>query len=88
MDELLCLAKQIEELSLNPEGYVVDGSPYRCRAEATDFLRRAYPELGGIKKIQELIRKRKANEPLADPNCANWVLWTILNELGVSRARE
>ena len=38
--------------------------------------------------ITSSIRARREEEPLADPACANWMIWTIFNFLEVSRVRK
>lgn len=70
-----------------PHGRYVDGSPYSYSFQYRNFISEAIHLLGGPKNLEQLILERKKNEPLADPDCGNWMMWTILNEIDVSRER-
>ncbi|MFH1959395.1 MAG: hypothetical protein ABIJ22_03660 [Patescibacteria group bacterium] len=83
--ELALLAVRVEETSYLSSGRKPrDGSVYSL--SDYDFFDAAISFFGGTNEIRRMTRERfEAGEVSADENCANWWLWTILNELGVSR---
>lgn len=89
-EELVEKAKSIEKFTYYPAGRSLDGATYSAIG-AREFIRKAFMHFGdgdyvkGMEYIESKTRDRQAHEPEADPKCGNWQLWTILNELGVSR---
>lgn len=82
-------ALKVEKDTWFPNGRNSDGSVYTCLIRYWLWLDNMIRHLGGINKIITLIKTRKNNgEALADSSCANWWLWTVLNELGVSRVKK
>lgn len=84
------IAVSLEEHTYYPEGREIDGCPYSHNLydEQLEYYHLLRDFLGGYLYIRHLVLERKVNEPLANETCANWQLWTVLNELGVSRVRE
>ena len=93
-EEFVQQAKVIESQTYYADGRWIDGAIYTNFAFAWDFVRDYKIFLGQgdfekgwqimIKKVED---RRMSGEKKADPTCGNWILWTILNELGVSRDR-
>lgn len=95
-EQLVALAKQVEQSCYYPNGRrSSDGAMYTALGiDINEFVIAAEMFFGdgnprvGYNKIRELIETRRRNgEQRADPYCGNWELWTILNELGVSRVK-
>lgn len=87
--EFFANIQAIEQACWFPRGRDIDGSTYSCHAEYWGWIGEAIEYYGGLDGIRALIDKRKEEgEVLAERNCANWWLWTILNEQGVSRVRD
>jgi len=88
-DTFFANIKEIEQSTWFSYGREIDGAPYTCLPKYWNWLGDAIQYFGGWDGITALVETRKGNgEELADPYCGNWWLWTILNELGVSRVRE
>ena len=91
--ELIKQAREIEKKTFFPKGRSIDGAVYNS-GDTSDFLIDAFRYFGngdaqkGKEWVLQKILERKQKESMADPECGNWWLWTILNELGVSRVRE
>lgn len=97
--ELVSLAENHEkEMFCGKSCVDIDGSPYtsvtasvsRDEMVSFDFRVAKYLFEGEYPMafIRSSVRARKEEESLADPNCANWIVWTIFNLLGVSRIRK
>lgn len=95
-EQLVALAKQVEQSCYYPEGRNVDGAVYSSLGlDIHEFVTAAEIFFGegnlreGYNKIRNLTEARRRNgEHKADPYCGNWELWTILNEIGVSRVKD
>lgn len=85
LQELKTLGAQVARECHYPPGRFIDGSPYTCGSEdAFHLINRAAAYYGSYRKLEEFVKARKAaGEELADPNCANWILWTVMLEIGV-----
>lgn len=94
-EELIERAKQVEPESYFPVGREIDGAPYSWLNTDTTFFREAVTFFGegqewrGYQWLAVKVRERRENgEELADEECGNWWVWTIFNELGVSRVKK
>ncbi|MFZ2199474.1 MAG: hypothetical protein WAV40_01660 [Microgenomates group bacterium] len=87
LEKLLNVAIEVEAECYFPPGRLIDGAPYTCLLKAPEFCEKAIKLMGGYEIITNLILKRQETEHLADANCGNWILWTILNEMEVSREK-
>lgn len=103
-EELIKIASGIEAISFVEHGRGIDGAPYETfdamdffKLAFTYFGQQVtgdHPQhtscyaLGEEFIISKVKERKKNGEPNANPNCGNWWLWTIFNELGVSRVRE
>lgn len=93
--ELIDKAKQIEQDSFFFQGRDIDGAIYTVINEPTyTFIKQAMIFFGGgnWRKGREVIKnkiktRKDDGEILANPECSNWLLWTILNKLEVSRIK-
>jgi hypothetical protein len=92
--ELIAEARLVEAATWYPDGREFDGAPYQCNdylyPDLLLFMGTAFQFLGGEQRhgylmVKDMIRERQKTEELADPFCGNWMLWTVLNALGVSR---
>lgn len=85
-EKLVKIAKKVEPLVWCPEGGEIDGCPYGAGKKSWELMDEAMSQYeGGLDTLKGMVEERKATEPLANFNCANWILWTLLNDLGVSR---
>lgn len=88
LEQLQALARAAELESRAPGGRFIDGAPYTCYdtpgSAVGKFLRAAEKWFGGYDKLQAMVEERRRNgETKADPNCGNWILWTLFLKLGV-----
>ena len=94
-EQLVCLAITVENASYYSDGRGIDGAPYSCSGYGVDeFMSIALnffatqENTTRTRWIRAKVRERLNNgEKLADEYCGNWWLWTLLNELGVSRVK-
>jgi hypothetical protein len=93
--ELIEFAKDVERYSWSEKGRDLDGAPYTAGGIARDFLDQAYLYYGngvrrdGMYKVKAMVQQRKDDgEEHAEIICGNWFLWTVFNELGVSRVQK
>lgn len=88
LEVLRKLAVVAEKESHHPPGRYVDGSPYACydtKGSAVGLLLRAAEKyFGGYEMLQDMVRERhRRGEVQADPDCGNWILWTLFLKLGI-----
>lgn len=84
---LVPFAIELETKSYYPRGRFLDGCPYTYLSESGPLIESFLSHVGGLEELQAMIIARKESEPLADHECGNWMLWTIFNEMEVSRVR-
>lgn len=95
-ETLTSQARDLETYTYYPMGRYEDGAVYTALGRKVwDFMRQASAFLGdgdwekGSQIIRAKVEARKlSGEMKADPDCGNWQLWIIFNELGVSRVGE
>lgn len=95
-EELLQLASLLENQTYYPMGRYEDGAVYTAMGRSVwDFMHMVTKDFGdgdfeaGTEYLRNKIIERKSRgEVKADPDCGNWRLWVIFNELNVSRIRE
>lgn len=86
--DLVPLAIELEAKSHFPRGRLIDGCPYTYLRESDPLVESFLDHIGGLSVLEEMITARQVQEPSADPKCGNWMLWTIFNEMEVSRVRK
>lgn len=100
-EELIEIAKQVEEASYFPDGRGIDGAPYQADQAFLDLafevlgrdeLREGDVEIDAYKRGVELItnkvsQRKNLGERNAQAECGNWWIWTVFNLLGVSRVQ-
>ncbi len=94
-EELISWATKIEKACYYPDGRYVDGAIYTSLKEGvTEFISAAELFMGSgnlraghVYIVGKIDDRKQKGENKADRDCGNWELWTILNELDVSRER-